>query len=539
MLSILVLTVWAVAGVYGDQSTVELTAVQRAWLAEHRTIRFGYDPSWPPFSFRDQGNRLTGIDIELLERLAGRLGVEFVPLQTQSWSETYARAVNREVDILVSTSEDQERAKHFLFTQPYLSFPLAIITRNDAPPMATLAALRGRRVAAVRDYVATLEMQRDHPEIETVLTGTMEEAMLMVSAGHADAVATNLANASFVIKTQGLTNLRIAGLLPYTFSLRFAVRQDWPILRDILDQGVTSISLKEKQEITDRWVRIDYANVIRWDTISRWALGLGSAVALIILAIAWHNRRLQRELAERLRVQRVLEETRDRLTRLNEEKTQLMNMAAHDLRSPLTATLLGLEFLRMGHSEFDLASREAVGGLIANIRHMDRLIADLLDAQALEDGDRSLKRECVDLAKLLHEVVDEFRPVAVRKTIALTANIDTGPTCVHGDPGACRQILDNLLSNAIKYTPPGGRVEVTLRGTRFEVRDTGPGITAAEMERLFKKYGRLSARPTGGEPSIGLGLSIVKRLVDAMAGRVWCESEPGHGTAFIVEWHVE
>jgi signal transduction histidine kinase len=95
------------------------------------------------------------------------------------------------------------------------------------------------------------------------------------------------------------------------------------------------------------------------------------------------------------------------------------------------------------------------------------------------------------------------------------------------------QVMENLLSNAVKYSPPGKPIHVRLRklpdSVRFEVQDEGPGLSAEDQKQLFGKFARLSAKPTGGESATGLGLSIVKRMVEGMSGKVWCESEPGKG----------
>ncbi len=101
------------------------------------------------------------------------------------------------------------------------------------------------------------------------------------------------------------------------------------------------------------------------------------------------------------------------------------------------------------------------------------------------------------------------------------------------------QVIDNLISNALKYSPFDTTITIRVKAksdnVRLEVEDEGPGISEEEMPKLFGKFARLSAQPTGGEHSTGLGLSIVKKMVEAMNGKVWCESEPGKGATFIVE----
>src|SRR5205823_3841701 len=107
------------------------------------------------------------------------------------------------------------------------------------------------------------------------------------------------------------------------------------------------------------------------------------------------------------------------------------------------------------------------------------------------------------------------------------------------DPHSAIQIFDNLLSNAIKYSPTGKRIDVRIAQCngmiRCEVQDQGPGLNKDDLQKMFGKFAKLSAQPTGGEPSTGLGLSIVKKMVEAAGGSVWCESEPGKGSTFVVE----
>ena len=111
------------------------------------------------------------------------------------------------------------------------------------------------------------------------------------------------------------------------------------------------------------------------------------------------------------------------------------------------------------------------------------------------------------------------------------------------DPSVMVQVLENLVSNAIKYSPSGKNIRVRLSKdpshVRCEVRDEGPGLSAEDQKKLFGKFARLSAKPTGGEHSTGLGLSIVKKMVEAMNGKVWCESELGKGATFVVQLPLE
>ena len=222
---------------------------------------------------------------------------------------------------------------------------------------------------------------------------------------------------------------------------------------------------------------------------------------------------------------------------MNEEKTGLMRMAAHDLRNPLNGLMLNVEILSEGAAPKD---REALDRIMVLSHQMIHMIRNLLDVQALEDGRRRLKIEAVDVPGEVEDVLAAMQTLAERKRITLTTQFARTAPRALADRAALRQVLNNLVGNAVKYSPYDREVTVDVEPATdgklvLRVRDQGPGITADEMPRLFQKYVCLSARPTGGEQSTGLGLAIVKQLVTAMDGAVWCESKPGEGAVFIVE----
>jgi signal transduction histidine kinase len=127
---------------------------------------------------------------------------------------------------------------------------------------------------------------------------------------------------------------------------------------------------------------------------------------------------------------------------------------------------------------------------------------------------------------------------AKEKQISIIQSVDGG-IIVLADPSNLNQVIENLLSNAIKFSPPGKSIYINLRKNEreaiCEIKDEGPGLTDSDKTLLFKKYQRLSATPTGNESSTGLGLSIVKKFVEAMNGEIWCESEAGKGASFFVK----
>ncbi len=227
------------------------------------------------------------------------------------------------------------------------------------------------------------------------------------------------------------------------------------------------------------------------------------------------------------------------LRRLNEEKSTFLGIAAHDLRNPLGVILGYAEMLR--DEEFSRTeTAEMAGKVVTAAERVRDLVAGLIEVSAAEAGRVSLERRPCDLLGLTRRVVEAHVASAERKAIGI--RIEGTPVVVTGDPGAIQQVVENVVSNAVKFSPWGSTVVVTVSPDGgsgiLDVEDEGPGVTEEDRARLFAKFARLSARPTGGESSTGLGLSIVKTLTEAMGGEVTLESPPGRGARFRVRLPV-
>ena len=170
---------------------------------------------------------------------------------------------------------------------------------------------------------------------------------------------------------------------------------------------------------------------------------------------------------------------------------------------------------------------------------MAEMLQNLLDANRIERGEMQWALAPTEISGIVKGVVEAYKPRAAAKEQTLHLQSGSEPITTSVDRDVMVQVLENLVSNAVKYSPRGKNIFVRLTKTadqvQLEVQDEGPGLNADDLKRLFGKFARLSAKPTGGEHATGLGLSIVKKMVEAMNGKIWCESEPGRGAKFIVQ----
>ena len=234
------------------------------------------------------------------------------------------------------------------------------------------------------------------------------------------------------------------------------------------------------------------------------------------------------EITERKRLELALEERAEALAEADRRKDQFLTMLAHELRNPLSPMLNAVHILQKGGPQ-EPALVRARGIIERQVRHQARLIDDLLDAARIQNGRVELSPERLDLARLVREATDLYCGIYEERGLSLELVIDAEPLYVRADPTRMAQVLGNLLDNAGKYTPSGGRVTVRLTTREGEaqvaVEDTGIGIDASLLPCVFETFTQADRSLDRSQGGLGLGLSLVKGLVDAHGGRIIVESE--------------
>ena len=236
-----------------------------------------------------------------------------------------------------------------------------------------------------------------------------------------------------------------------------------------------------------------------------------------------------------------------RLRRLETVRRDFVANVSHELRTPIAAIQLLVETLQGGALEDAEVANEFVAKIALEVGHMAQIVSELLELSAIESGRRPLKREPVSVASLA-EAADRLLPLAAERRIELRFAVDEDLPDIPGDAAALAQVVRNLVHNAIKFTPPGGLITVGADETRdddglrlieLRIADTGCGIPADELARIFERFYKADkSRQRDGEGT-GLGLAIARHTVELHGGRITVESEPGEGSTFIVRLPVD
>lgn len=243
------------------------------------------------------------------------------------------------------------------------------------------------------------------------------------------------------------------------------------------------------------------------------------------------------ELVSRVWIHLDLKRSRDTLAEMVQQREELISMLAHDLKNPLSSVQLSGKMLEERAHGFEPTEQQLIKVAVDATNDTMTIIESFLEDLKTSSSGVQLQIEDLDLPNLIQRVVGRNLTKAQAKSIALNflnEDVEWPAVQVKGDEKALERVMDNLIGNAIKFSDANTRVSCQIKDGEIRVRDEGPGLSEEDQANLYREFTRLTPQPTGGETSTGLGLSIVKQLVEKMEGEIDCESSVGQGTCFVV-----
>lgn len=319
---------------------VQLTVKEREWLANHKQIRIAFDGSLPPYSFINDSGQLEGIAIEVMNTLSKRLGIQFKTYPTTSWNKVYEAAVAHKVDVVATMVNRPDRGQLFIFTQPYLTKSLVIMTKRDNTTIKNRSDLAGKTVTMVKGYQYTNRVIKEFPSLTPYFVDAMLDGLKAVSTEKADAAIIFMATANYLQTKYLLTDLKIAAFYDSDsingyMNESIAVRNDWPILADILQKALVTLSKEEMQNIHAKWVpsikpAIDYELI--WKIVAAF-------IIVLVLLLIWiagvrrQNKKIKLSKAEVQTTNKILLELKDDLEQLVLKRTAELHSSEHKFRS--------------------------------------------------------------------------------------------------------------------------------------------------------------------------------------------------------------
>lgn len=506
-------------------SSIELTPQERSYIDSHPRISMCVDPDWVPFERINPQGKHEGIAADLVQIVAQRVGLKIDLYPVKTWEESLAASKSKRCQIMSFLNQTSARDQWLIFTRPIFFDQNIIITREEHSYIGDPKGLFGERMALPRGTMVEERLRKEYPNLQIIITESEQDAIALVSERKADMTLRSLIVAAYTIKKEGLFNLKIAGQIPaFANALRIGVLKDETVLRDILDKGVQTLTDQEREAISNKHAAVNIQGGVDYGIVLKVLLG---AVLAVLAIMFWY-----RKLREIDRARALLAEQRgEQELRARREQSRLVAMLSHEMRTPVAMIDAAARSLNMLVAGDDDACKLRVERVLQGVSRMVRLTDQFLAKDRLDDEALSLKLALIDGRELCQQLVGQLGNGTCIECSS------SGDTTLTADPDLLQVALHNLLVNALRYAPPNIPIRLACHGevdrVTFVVADEGPGIEPEEQEQIFASYVRGSkVKDSNGA---GLGLYLVKRVVDLHGGKITLHSIVGQGASFCID----
>ncbi|MBE0596369.1 MAG: transporter substrate-binding domain-containing protein, partial [Desulfuromonadales bacterium] len=510
---------------------------------ERSRIVVGGDSEYPPFEYLDENGEPAGYNVELTRAIARQMGLE-VTFRLGPWGEIREALARDEIDVVQGMFYSPERERTFGFTPAHAVVNHAIVVRANSEIPGSLSALGGKSILVMQgDIMHDAAVELGYGD-QLVLVASQEEALAQLAAGEHDCALVATIPAYYWIAKRGWKNLRVADFSVRSPDYCYAVPEKNQRLLALLSEGLANLKATgEYRQIYAKWLGVYENQALPLREILRLSFWIVIPILLLLLGTSlwsWTLRRtvrrrtadLRQEVAERQKREAEIRAKNAELDDYNAELERFTYTVSHDLRSPLVTFKTFLGFLE---KDLETGNQERVGKDLYYMHmaadRMGRLLTDLL--QIAQVGRVASTREQVSFCQVVDEALTILAgPVAEHGVQVQVADV---PLTLLGERSRLVELWQNLIDNAIKYRSPDTipeirvGVEQTPEGPIFQVGDNGIGIDPRYREKIFGLFDQLNREAQGS----GLGLALVKRIVELNKGRIWVESEGcGKGSRF-------
>ncbi len=525
-----------------DQGALPISSAQRQWLKTNSGLRVAYDPEMSPITFTGTNGKMQGLAVDYLSIVSKKLGLSVIQERRGTWSEILAATKAGEIDLLIASAMNQERLDYLDFAGPYLASPTVIVDASRDNSVTEISQYIGKSVCMQADHFLVPELKRRLPGVNIIGFATIEKSLQAVLDKKCEAALGNLYSMANQLETRFVGQLRISGNVENGESvLYFATPKRKPELGQVLSIAKSTISQTERNALRDRWLAVNYQPGYSGRSIATIAIPIALGLLSTLAVFFYLNRKLRLEIKRRNALLLQLANKRMEAEAATQAKARFLAAMSHEIRTPMQGIVGASDMLsRAGLN----AAQDKLNGLVQSASQVIvQLLSEILDDRRLEEGHVMPRLAPEDLVERIRSAVQLFEPNAKQRKVRLT--FEASPMLARryvADGTYLRQIISNFISNAIKFTP-NGAVQVQLDARAVEndqheitiaVIDTGKGMSAKDLENLFKPFVQGEAGRDAETTGSGLGLSICKRLADAMGAKLTVTSKPGLGTTMML-----
>jgi len=533
-----------------NDNAINLTTEEQQWLKAHPEIRIAPDPDFEPFEWFTLDGAYKGMAADYLRLVEQRLGIKFTLVHNKDWPQVMDMARARQVDVLPALARSPQREQYLLFTTPYISAKGVIVTGKS---YENIQELEGKKIAVVTDYVWDDWITYNKFNVRLYRVERTLDGLELAALGGVDAMVSDIASVTYLIRKHGLSNLRIVKDegVDRNLELSFAVRNDWPELQIIIEKALASLTFEEKEAIRAKWLTLEAPGL--WRNPVFWYSTLGAVAALLLLLTAtviW-NRMLKQRVELRTRE---LQDANMKLMQAEKMESigRLAAGVAHEVKNPLAIIQMGADFLSQ-----EMAKDEITGGVIKDIdeavHRADTVIRGLLDFSR----DKKLELTTGSINEVIENSLQLVGHEMRQRQIEVRTNLADNLPSLELDTNKLQQVFINLFMNAAHAMEREGILEVTSRlkaltnkadlsrdsENRFkagetvlwvEVKDNGPGIIQEDSSKVFDPF--YTTKPVG--EGTGLGLSVSRNIINLHHGSIGIQNRREGGASVVIMFQL-
>ena len=534
-----------------DSNQLQLTLQEKQYLKNHKTITVHNELNWKPFNFY-ANNKPQGYSISYMNLLAKKLNINVKYISGPTWSEFIDMIKTNKLDVMLNIIQTKDRLKYLAYTTEYKNFTHTIYSRNDAQ-YNSLKELHGKTIALVKGFSSVELITRNHPQIKILAVANEAESFKAVSLGQAEALVSLQPVANSMMDDLLIFNLVPTGEaiykdnLPMTVNLSIATNKNNPILRDILQKAMDSLTYDELQDIDRKWLvpkNIDYSLVLK------------ILIAVLILAMIafYYQRKLYRlnsslekrtqELQElndslEIRVKKEVTQNIEQLETLQQQSKmasmgEMIASIAHQWRQPLAVVSITSAILKEKNNLNKLSKEELneqIDDIEINIQQMSQTIEDFL---VFFNPDKTMEEFAV--LDAVEKSISLMKQTIIKQNINIVTNISKNIK-INGFKEEYIQVLLSIITNSIQVLKTKDEKNIYIKSVKsnnkiiLEISDTGGGIPKDIINRIFEPYFTTKHQSSG----TGLGLYIAKMIIENSMNGVLRVDNTNYGAKFYIE----
>jgi len=505
-----------------------LTNEEKDWLKKLPPLKVAIFNKFAPFEYMGIDGHIAGITTDYIKIISERLGITIEPIQTDHQVRQLLLAGDVDLSFILQAESEYEQS--LVYTPAYLDITMVVATKRNKPIIQKLDELNDKTIAVIKNSAAHHFLNINHQSIKLKLVSNMEKTLLAVNKGKAYALFGNAVSISYLQIRMGIDDLRIALSTKYSYQPVITVRKELEPLIPILKKTLSTFSEQEKKLIFDKWVNQPFEKKINWKNITL----AGSLIFAIVAAfIIWQDRKIRQSQAKAIAA----------FESSLKIKNDFLTAISHELRTPMNAIFGGLQIVQSKPLEELPPPLDVVLGGASD---MMRLVNDILSYTEVQSNQCRLNADTTDIQILLQQLHEKYAILCHDKNLKLHWHVDTTlPERLELDEEKLQTVLEKLLENAIKYTDHGFVQfdvkydnKLNVRELVFSIIDSGIGISEDNKLHIFEAFKQKESGFRRNYGGLGIGLSICKKLLEAMEGEIYVQSTPGYGSCFTVKLPV-